>query len=166
MFYIHCSVLSEIALNCELQGWKTKCATEKQERIFPLGFTTEHLEVISEAERPVRQAGALLVGWDKLEVPVSLWSLSVCTSLSLFFILSFSFFIFLICHCDRIDSSQLVDTNKFIMKMADEQIELDQKKEGKVFMAVHLSIISLWSSCFPEESEGIGVCLRVHVQVL
>lgn len=151
MFYIHRSVLSEIVLDSELQEWKTKCTTEKQEsfsRVFPLGFTTEHLEVIREAGRPVRRAGALLVGWDKLGVPGSVRSLSVCLYVHVF-LLRYVFVIFLplMCH---------MQTPTIYHKDG----RWTRGKEGNVFMAV--SYLSLSSSCFPMESEGIGPSVYVY----
>lgn len=42
-------------------GIKIKLLAGREEGMLPVGFTSEHLEVIKEAGRPVSQAGALCV---------------------------------------------------------------------------------------------------------
>lgn len=95
-------------------------------------------------------------------------SLHPCLSTSLCLFHAFSFP--LTHHCDRIESSQLVDANKFIMDMAGEQTGLGQRRKGESCLSFfHLLIclsiypiylfISPLGSRLSGESEGLGICL-------
>lgn len=139
-----------------------------------MGFATAHLEVIWEPGRPVSQAGALLAGQDELGERRSLWSLSVSPRTSLLFtsLHHFNYFsLSVIHHGDRSESSQLEDANKFVMMMAGEQVELDQRRKSSVpFVFAYMSIYLFLSGQPPARGvrQGLGVglwCVCVQVCV-
>lgn len=127
-----------------------------------MGFATAHLEVIKEPGRPVSQAGELLAGQDELGERGSLWSLSVSpsTPVSILRFISFMLILSHTRHCDRIESSHLVDANNLIMEMAGEQTELGQRRKlclvsFSICFYVYLSDLSIFFSLRQTPANGV-----------
>lgn len=65
-----------------------------------------------------------------------------------------SFSLTLIHHSDRGESSQLGDANKFVMMMAGEQVELEQRRKSSVLFFYLLICLSIYFSIRAATCQG------------